>query len=85
MTVLSKFCINFNIEYLSVDNLRRVFTSFDSNQSGRLEVQEVMGLLGAISTSQQVVENLMLLYGVSPEIGLTFEDFVAFFSDPAFV
>ncbi|KAL5107806.1 hypothetical protein TcWFU_005898 [Taenia crassiceps] len=59
--------------------------SFDTDSSGRLEVTEVMSLLSAIANSKQVVENLMQLYGVSPELGLTFEDFVAFFSDPAFV
>lgn len=69
----------------SVEKLRRVFTSFDTDLSGRLEVAEVVAMLKAISSSQPVVESLMQLHGIAPEIGLSFEDFVAFFADPAYV
>ncbi|VDD76149.1 unnamed protein product [Mesocestoides corti] len=70
---------------VDIEKLRRVFTSFDTDSSGRLEVNEVMAMLSAIANSRPVVESLMQLHGIPPELGLTFEDFVAFFSDPAFV
>ncbi|BHF68929.1 hypothetical protein SprV_0301197000 [Sparganum proliferum] len=73
----------------SVDSgrFRRVFAALDVNNDGRLDMAELQAILMALGdpANEALLRALLELHQFSPDAGLSFEDFLTFFSDPTFV
>ncbi|VDN10777.1 unnamed protein product [Dibothriocephalus latus] len=73
----------------SVDTgrFRRVFSTLDINNDGRLDLAELQAILIALGNplNEALLRALLELHQFSPDAGLSFEDFLSFFSDPLFV
>ncbi|VEL23143.1 unnamed protein product [Protopolystoma xenopodis] len=75
------------VKFTSEERLRRVFNLFDTDNSGRIELDELKTIFTQLGRgdNDDLIKGILALNGISPDGGISFEDFIYLFSNPSLV